>query len=526
MSDQNLLARIATLSHALLLTVALEGCVSQPQLKLAGSRPNIVLMLSDDMGWADPGFHGGNAALTPNMDRLASQSVRMTRFYAQPVCAPTRAAILTGRYPFRQWMDWRSEDFGKPTYLSKLGLKLAHNEHGVPTRMIHALDTRERTVAEALRGAGYFTAITGKWHLGEWLPEHLPMGQGFTHQYGHYGWGIDYTNYTIPHNSPARYAVYDWHRNQQPLFEQGYSTDLIANEAVRLISEQSKNDKPFFIYVPFNAIHGPLEEIPRYRDKYNKRQAALKCLDDAVGRIVGAVDQYGIADNTLVIFANDNGGLRDEFNKPWRGTKNTTYEGGVRVPCLMRWPGKLEAGSTNDAMMHVVDLMPTFITLANGDHAQDRPLDGLDMTGVLGEGEPSPRTEIIFEVSGSVRFPTIMSGTHKLMGKVLYDIAADPTESTDIASKHPGIVRRLKARLAIFDKQRPPLSDIIGEHPMLMNPPLPFVYGHDENLHAPDWVKRAVGVVRATQPKTWAPGKTPWPQAPKDGKIIYTGDGR
>lgn len=515
----------ATILLGLILAGTYCGCVSQPQPEVAGTRPNIVILLADDMGWADPGFHGGNAALTNNMDRLASQGMRLTHFYTHSVCSPTRAALMTGRYAFRTWMDWRSEDFGKPTYLKKLGLKLAHNEQGVPTRMVQGMATEERTVAEALRAAGYFTALCGKWHLGEWLPEHLPMGQGFMHQYGHYGWGIDYTNYTIPHNSPARFAVYDWHRNQQPIFEQGYSTDLIANEAVRLISQQSA-DKPFFIYVPFNAIHGPLEEIPRYRDKFDKRQSALKCLDDAVGRIVGAVDQYGFGDNTLVIFTNDNGGLRDEYNKPWRGTKNTTYEGGVRVPCIMRWPGKLEPGSTCDAMMHVVDLMPTFINLAGGSTEQDRPLDGLDMVDTLFAGTSSPRTEIIFEVSGSVRRPTILSGDMKLMGDKLFNILADPTESTDIAARHPALCKQLKARLAEFSKQRPPLSDTLGAQPLLMDPPLPFVYGRDENKHAPEWLKRAVAAVRATQPKVWAPGKTPWPQAPTGDTIIYTGDGR
>ena len=136
--------------------------------KLAGSRPNIVFILSDDMGWAEPGFNGGNPKLTPNIDLLASEGLRLTQFYTYSVCAPTRSAFLTGRYAFRNWMDWRSEDFGKPSYLEKLGLTLAHNDDGVPTRRIHALDTNERTIAEALKEAGYFTAIIGKWHAGEW----------------------------------------------------------------------------------------------------------------------------------------------------------------------------------------------------------------------------------------------------------------------------------------------------------------------------------------------------------------------
>ena len=318
-----------------------------PPPEPAGSRPNIVFMLADDLGWAQPGFHGGDAALTPNIDQLAREGLRLTQFYTHSVCAPTRGAFLTGRYSFRNWMDWRSEDFGKPSYLQKLGLTLAKNEHGEATRRIHALDTDERTIAEALQEAGYFTALIGKWHCGEWLPEHLPMGQGFAHQYGHYAWGIDYYTKTIQHNAPARFAVYDWHRNQQPLREEGYVTDLIAAEAERVIEQQAKG-RPFFLYVPFNAVHGPLNEPPRYADRYEVRGAMLKCLDDAVGRIVRAIDAQGFGDNTIVVFTNDNGPVLEAMSAPYRGSKNTTFEGGVRVPCIVRWPGFARPQSTND----------------------------------------------------------------------------------------------------------------------------------------------------------------------------------
>jgi len=493
---------------------------------IAQQQPNIVFMLADDMGWNEPAFHGGDVELTPNMKRLSEQGVKLNRFYVHAVCAPTRAAFLTGRYAFRTWSDWRSEDYGKPSYLKKLGLTLAKNEAGEETRRLQGLDTNERTVAEALQQAGYFTSIVGKWHLGEWLPEHLPMGQGFDHQYGHYGWGIDYNNYTIPHNAPARFAVYDWHRNQKPLFEQGYSTDLIANEAVRIISdfqpEEGKKKKPFFIYVPFNAIHGPLEEIPRYRDKYEKREAALKCLDDAVGRIVGAVYQNGLADNTLIVFANDNGGLKPEQNAPYRGTKNTNYEGGVRVPCVFSWPARLKSGTENDGLMHITDLFPTFVKLGNGSLEQERKIDGLDMNSVIFENKPSQRKEIVFEVSGSVRPPCMLSGKYKLIGKELFDLENDPHEKNDIAKSNAAVAKRLAALLAEAGKQRPALGNV----DRLMSPALPWVYGQSENASAPDWVKEVVQKVRDRQPKEWAPGKTPWPQAPKDGKIIYSGDGR
>ena len=489
-----------------------------------GSKPNIIFILSDDVGWNEPAFNGGDAKLTPHLTKLRSQGVSLHQFYVHAVCAPTRAAFLTGRYAFRTWSDWRSEDFGKPSYLAKLGMELVKNKEGDETRRIHGVATEERTIAEALKEQGYFTSIAGKWHCGEWLPGQLPMGQGFDHQYGHYGWGIDYNNKTIPHNAPARFAVYDWHRNQKPVFEPGYSTDLIANEAVRVIAEHrmERQEQPLFMYVAFNAVHGPLEEIPRYVEEHGKRYAALKCLDDAVGLIVNAVDQSGFENNTLVIFANDNGGLREEMNAPYRGTKNTNYEGGVRVPCVMRWPEKIKANSTNDGMMHVTDLFSTFATHAGASLDQERPLEGKNMTDVLFGDSKSPRDEIIFEVSGSVRFPTIRKGKYKLVGKELYDLQADPSEKTDIAAKNPKIVKQLTARVTSVGKERPPLTGM----DRLMSPALPWVYGQKENTAVPNWVKQEVQKIRNTQPKDWAPGTTPWPQAPKNGKIIYTGDGR
>ena len=230
--------------------------------------------------------------------------------------------------------------FWKAELSRKLGLQLAFNERGEATRRIHALDTSERTIAEALREAGYYTAILGKWHLGEWLPEHLPMGQGFDYQYGHYAWGIDYYNKTIVHNAPARFAVYDWHRNQIPIDETGYATDLIAEEAVELITSSKENEQPFFLYVAFNAVHGPLNPPPGFEGDTNDplaiRDAMLQNLDQAVGKIDAAINDSGLRDNTLFIFTNDNGPVLEEMSHPYRGTKNTTFEGGVRQPAILR----------------------------------------------------------------------------------------------------------------------------------------------------------------------------------------------
>ena len=181
------------------------------------------------------------------------------------------------------------------------------------------------------------------------------------------------------------------------------------------------------------------------------------------------------------------------------------------MPCVIRWPGHTKLGTVNGGMMFIADFFSTFITLGGGRYEQEFPVDGLDMTGMLFRDESSPRDEIIFEVSGSVRIPTIRKGDFKLMGKLLYNIKTDPCETTDIAEQHPDIVKRLGARLLEVDAERPPL----GEKPLLMEPPLPYVYGIEENKNPPEWLKKDVEKVRATQPKEWAPGKTPWPQAPR-----------
>lgn len=465
------------------------------------------------MGWAQPGFNGGNKEMTPNMDRLSGKGMLLTQYYTHSVCAPTRAAFLTGKYAFRTWSDWRSEDFGKPSYLAKLGLTLAYNEKGEPTRRIHGLDTEEITIAEALRDAGYFTAIIGKWHAGEWLPEHLPMGQGFMHQYGHYAWGIDYFNKSIVHNAPATFAVYDWHRNQQPVQEFGYATDLFSDEAVNLIeehAEEAKNGTPLFLYVAYNAVHGPLNVPDRY-EHLDARDAMLKALDDGVGRIVAALTETGLASNTLLILTNDNGPVLEELSKPFRGTKNTTFEGGVRSPAIVHWPGRTQAGSTHDGMMFVADWFSTFISIAGAVQDPDRPVDAIDMSGMLFDGMESPRSEIVYDVSGSVRLPTIRRGDFKLMGDLLFNIKDDPYETTDVSGDYPQLVKALQARAEAVGNQRPPL----GDKPFLMDPPLPYVYGMEENENPPKWLVKHVDAIRAAQPRSWAPGETPWPKAPQ-----------
>ncbi|HEX3872144.1 MAG TPA: arylsulfatase [Pirellulales bacterium] len=424
-------------------------------------RPNIVIFLSDDMGWGQPGFQGGKDVATPNLDRIAREGVRLTQFYACSVCSPTRAALMTGRYPFRNGMEERS--------------------HGNDTA---GMLTDERTLADTLRQAGYFTAIIGKWHLGNWQKKHLPLQRGFDHQYGHYGALID----SFTHQ---RDAVFDWHRNEQPLDEPGYSTFLIADEFSRVLDMQ-KPDRPFFIYVPFNAVHGPHGAPQEYVDKHhgNKQHAILECMDVGVGRMLSALEQRGVLDNTLVIFFNDNGGPKGSGgNAPYRGYKGETYEGGVRVPCAMRWPGRIPAGGDVNEMLHVVDLFPTLVKLAGRSLDQPLPLDGIDAWATISQGQPSPRSEIVLSASNFAKSetgpPALRSGDFKLVGDQLFNVREDPYETTDLASQYPDRVRTLRERLDTLSSARRTPED----HGPLPNFPV-AIYGEEENKPPlPEWLK-------------------------------------
>lgn len=482
---------------------------SLPAATPTPARPNIVFILSDDMGWNQLAINGGDARLSPHITRLAGEGARLTQFYAQSVCSPSRTAFLTGRYPFRTWMDWRTEDFGKEEFLARLDLTLPRTAAGEPTRRIHGLDLQERTLAEALRDAGYFTALVGKWHQGEWKKEHLPRQRGFMHQYGPYAWGIDYYTKMIPHNAPARFAVYDWHRNEQPLLEPGYATDLTAAEAERVI-EQQDGQRPFFLYVAFAAMHDPINRVPRYAEEYGAEGATLKIMDDAVGRIRAVLERKGFAKNTLVVFTNDNGGVAERTNRPLRGKKDTNWEGGIKVPAVLWWPGVIAPGTVRDGLMHISDFYPTLVNLAGGSLRQALPLDGMDMAPMIIGGQPSPRREIVFEVTGTVRNPAIRQDDFKLVGHELFNLKDDPYETKNIAEQHPDVVERLKGRIRQLSAERQPIQGM----DTLMDPQLPYIYGEDENRNPPAWLVETVEEVRAGQPQHWPEGETPWPKPP------------
>lgn len=411
--------------------------------------PNLVYLLADDLGWKDVSYHGSEIQ-TPNIDKLAASGVRLEQFYAMPVCTPTRASLMTGRYAMRYGLQ-----SGVITEGANYGLSLA-----------------ERTLAQGLHDAGYETAIAGKWHLGDCDPAYLPTQRGFDHQYGQHGGEIDYYAHTGHSGAP------DWFRDDQPVVEKGYSTDLLAAEAVKRIREHDAA-KPLFLYVAFNAPHTPLSSPEKYRSQYanlsgdrGERAAAVSCMDDAIGRILAALEERGMAGNTLVVFSSDNGGPTIKGaadNAPLRGEKAQVYEGGVRVPAIAVWPGRLQAGATANGMMQMVDWYPTLLDLAGASREQKLPLDGVDVWPALAEGKAWPRQEMLLNTTptaGAVRVGdwklVISHGPRTNGGKggesvELFNLAEDPGERKNLAEAQPEKVKELRARYEAYasEAERP-----------------------------------------------------------------------
>jgi len=404
------------------------------QILAAGSsqeKPNILYILADDLGYADPGFNGGQDIKTPNLDKLAGQGSILESFYVQPVCSPTRAVLLTGRYPTQTGVY----TVVRPN--APWGLKL-----------------KERTLAQALQEAGYETAICGKWHLGEFQPEYRPTRRGFDHQYGHWFGAIDYFTH-------MRNEQLDWHRDDEPCQDKGYSTTLLAEEACRTIRDRQPG-KPLFLYLPFNAVHSPHQVPDRYLEPYANLTGVRRiyagmvaAMDEGVGQVVKALDEEELLDNTLIIFSSDNGGPapgRVTDNGPLRAGKGTIFEGGVRVCAFATWPGHIPAGKVVKEPLHGVDWYPTLVRLAGGSLDQSAPVDGLDIWPALTEGARSPHEALL--LCGLARGQAaIRKGNWKLLVGAagpevqLYDLDADIGESTDLSTEQPEKVKELRTLL-------------------------------------------------------------------------------
>ncbi|MGE4182552.1 MAG: arylsulfatase [Limisphaerales bacterium] len=419
--------------------------------RAAASRPHIVHIVADDLGWKDVGFHGSDIQ-TPAIDRLAAGGARLEQFYAQPMCTPTRACLMTGRYPFR--------------YGLQTAVILSAHTYGLPTD--------EWLLPQALKEAGYATAIVGKWHLGHGDRKYWPRQRGFDHQYGPLIGELDYFTH-------KQHGVVDWYRNNKRIIEKGYTTTLLGDDAVRLIDAHDPA-VPLYLYLTFNAPHTPYQAPPEYLEKYrhiadpNRRAYAgsISAMDDQIARVVDALQRKGMRDDALILFHSDNGGTFNKMfagegdmskvtipcdNGPFREGKGSLYEGGTRVCALANWPGRIRPGIAVDGMIHVVDLYPTLAGLAGASMARCKPLDGVDVWPVMSEGRPSPRTEIIYNIEAFRA--GVRQGDWKLVWRApipsipeLYNLATDPSETTNVAEAHPDTVAALQKRANELAKTR------------------------------------------------------------------------
>lgn len=418
----------------------------------SAAQPNVVVLLADDLGWADVGYHGG-VIETPSIDRLAREGVQLERFYAAPICSPTRAALMTGRDP----------------------LKL-----GIAYDQIHpwsnaGLSPDALTIADVFKADGYQTALVGKWHLGHTLAHQVPNAQGFEHFWGHLHTNTDYFEH-------LREGGHDLQENGASVKEPGeYLTQLEGREAVRFIRERDTK-RPFFLYVPFTAPHSPMQAPQKTIEKYaslpkakHRRiyAAMVDEMDQQIGKILEAIDDEDIANETLVLFMSDNGGSSafGGENQPLRGQKGQAFEGGIRVPAVIRWPDELKAGEVMDQMTTVMDILPTLAKAVGARIPTTAAFDGQNMWPAIVNGLKVPRRQPVGFVS-EIPLPgviqtAIFDGRWKLVQilqekqtettvqSFLFDINADPNEEVDLSNQYGAVRKRMERLMFEWRKQHP-----------------------------------------------------------------------
>jgi arylsulfatase A-like enzyme len=459
--------------RAILVSLSLVVAVAEISLAEAAP-PNIVLIVSDDQGYRDLGCFGSDEVITPHLDRLAREGVRLTDFYVTwPACTPSRGSLLTGRYPQRNGVyDMIRNE--APDY----GYRYPPDEYAVSFERIGGMDTREVLLPKMLREVGYVSGIFGKWDLGS-LKRYLPPARGFDSFYGFVNTGIDYFTH-------ERYGVPSMYRDDQPTTaDKGtYCTDLFRREALRFL--QQHHERPFFLYLPFNAPHNASNLDPKIRsgaqatDEHRSRYANLQekagdirrdtryaknalvrnqasrrleyvasitAMDDAIGAVLDLLDDYEVAGNTIVIFFSDNGGGGGSDNSPLRGGKARMFEGGIRVPCIVRYPPRVPAGSACGEFLTTLEIVPTLVGLSGAKLPGGVIMDGFDMTGVLAGERESSRTEMFWQRRAD---KAARVGHWKWVespqGGGLFDLSKDIGESQDLSATHPGKLTELKAR--------------------------------------------------------------------------------
>ncbi len=428
------------------------------------AQPNVVLIVSDDQGYPDLGCIGSKPLSTPNLDKLAAEGVRGTSFYVTwPACTPSRGSILTGRYPQRNGLyDMVRND------LVNFGHHYSPEEYAVSPEMTLGLDVREVTIGDMLKKVGYATGCVGKWDMGQ-AKRFLPLQRGFDFFYGHGNNGIDYYTH-------ERYGVPSLFRgNARTQEDKGtYMTDVFRREALRFV-EQHAGKKPFFLYLAFNAPHGassfaegtregermrgegvqaPEKYTAMYRGKVKDEKlarycGAVTCMDEAIGALMESVEKTGQEDNTIFLFMSDNGGSGNGGNAPLRGSKSTMWEGGLRVPFIARWPGKLPAGKVTDEFLTALELVPTLLAATGAKAPEGVKLDGFDMMPILRGETKSPRQAMFWQRRGdkAARFEN-WKWLESDKGNGLYDLSHDLGEKHDLTKEKPEIARQMRERFA------------------------------------------------------------------------------
>ncbi len=411
-------------------------------------RPNVIIILSDDQGWADVGFNGCTDIPTPNLDQLAKEGVVFKQGYAtHPYCSPSRAGLLTGRYQQR---------FG---HENNLPYTEATIEDGLPVE--------EVLISETLQRSGYATCAVGKWHLGD-SARFWPNNQGFDDWYGFFGGGMSYWGDTG--NKPAISGVL---RNGQPVppSEIHYLTDDFSREAVNYIEQYSKEDKPFFLYLAYNAPHTPLHATSEYMKVMEHQEdgeravygAMVYAMDRGIGEVVRKLKETGEYDNTLIFFYSDNGGaLRGANNQPYRGHKGMLFEGGIRVPFCVSWPAVLPGGDVYEKPISALDIYPTILKAAGATHPQPQKLDGIDLMPFLtGKDLSKPHDELYWRYSDGAGY-AVRKGKYKMIRSgykqkfLLFDMDNDPFEQNNLASVMPEKLEELKDLYARWNRETIP----------------------------------------------------------------------
>ena len=411
------------------LLFAILACFATiPDIAAQNAKPNIVVLIADDLGWNDIGTRNPKI-VTPNLVRLAKEGVELQRFYAYPLCSPARAGLLTGVLPRR------------------LGLVnvIMPGQAGI-TKATPTLPAR-------LKSVGYATSLVGKWHLGNQNPA---TSVGFDHFYGFMGGEVDYVKHTDKRGKP------DWQRDGKQIEESGYSTYLFADEASKQIRARDKS-KPFYLQVAFNAPHIDLaapEDLVAKHKSDGLYGAVVEGLDIGIGRILATLDEQGLRDNTLVVFISDNGAPRPTgSNAPLRGYKASVDEGGIRTPAILRWPKRVPAGVKLEQPIAIIDLFPTIAAAANLPQAAELKIDGVNQWPAIAGGKTLPRPPFLVASSDIA----LLDGDWKLVEtnaglRTLYNLKTDLSEAKDLLAAQPELAAKLGTQLDILKKDLPAYS--------------------------------------------------------------------